>query len=196
MAEFIAVVSFLSAVASLTEQGWHLVERMKDFQSETQEVPEAFKHLKAQLPITLDSLKRTEASAKAGEMDTDTQEALVPALDGCKGQIGLLDSILDKFLPVKEDSAWERKRKAWKSVFKDKETQRILKDLDRYIARLTFHNTSGGIKKAPPQSVPHFTMIPSNRDPNFIDRPEIFRELQLNLESHRRAALEGIGGVG
>ena len=125
MAEAVAVISFLSAVVSLTDIVWRLVERMKDFQSETHEVPEAFKHLKAQLPISLDRLKRTEASAKAGGIDSATQEALVPALHGCREQLELLNAVLDQSLPARLDSTWEKGRKAWKSVFKDRETKKI-----------------------------------------------------------------------
>lgn len=195
MAEVVAAISFVSAIVSLTEIGWRLIERMRAFQSETHEIPEAFRHLNAQLPITLDSLKRTEAMAKTGEVETATQEALIPALDGCTEQLQLLDTLLHHYLPVKEDSTWEKKKKAWKSVSKDKETNRIVTELDRYIAILTFHNTSG-ITKVARKLLPRCTRIPAGRDLSFIDRPEIFAELNLSFQSNRVAALEGIGGVG
>lgn len=195
MAEVVAVISFVSAIVSLTEIGWRLVERMKDFQSETQGAPEVFRHITAQLPIVFDSLKRTEAIAKAGKMDTATQEALIPALDGCREQLQLLDTILDRYLPVKVDSAWGKRKRAWKSVLEDKETKKIVGELDRYIAILTFHNTCGIIKVAR-KLPPRCTRIPVGRDPSFVDRPEIFAEMYLSFQSNRLAALEGIGGVG
>lgn len=44
-------------------------------------------------------------------------------------------------------------------------------------------------------SEPVFT-VPFERDPGFIDRPEIMSKLEKRLEERRCAALAGVGGVG
>ena len=56
MAEAVALISFVSAVAALIEIGSTVVGRLNDFRERAHDVPEAFKHIKAQLPITIDSL--------------------------------------------------------------------------------------------------------------------------------------------
>ena len=197
MAEAITVISFLSAVAALIDIGCTVVDRLNDFQVKMQDVPKAFKHIKAQLPITIDSLRRTKAEAQAGDVDLETRKALTPALEGCYSQIQRLNEILDKILPVENDSSWTRKIKAFWSIGKDKEVQSLLLQLDRYLLRLVLHNTSDTSRIVPQfPSVDQVIMIPARRDPKFIDRPDIFEELQGNLTTHGRAASAGIGGVG
>lgn len=197
MTEVIAVISFVSAVAALVEVGSTVVNRLNDFHAKTQEVPEAFKHIKAQLPITIVSLRRTKLDAQAGNVDSATQKALMPATEGCHSQIRRLDDILDRVLPAKEDSSWARKIKALRSISKDKEVQIPLNQIDRYLLRIMLYNTSGTSSVTPQfLSVQQVIMVPTNRDPNFIDRPEAFKELQDNMTTFGRAALAGIGGVG
>ena len=197
MAEAIATISFVSAVATLIEIGSTVVGRLNDFREKAQDVPGAFKHIKAQLPITIDSLRRTEAEAQAGNVDSDTQKALTPALDGCYSQIRRLDEILDQVLPGEKDSSWTRKTKALRSISTDKEVRSLLQELDRYLLRFVLHNTSDTSRALPQShSVHQVIMIPAKRDLNFIDRPRIFEDLQSNLTSYGRAALAGIGGVG
>ena len=38
--------------------------------------------------------------------------------------------------------------------------------------------------------------VPFERDPRYIDRADITSQLDKRLQSHNRAALAGIGGVG
>jgi hypothetical protein len=76
MVEAMAAVSFVSAVAGLIDISCRVVNRLNDFHSATQEVPDAFRHIKAQVPIAIDSLRRTQADALAGGVDLETQNAL------------------------------------------------------------------------------------------------------------------------
>lgn len=39
-------------------------------------------------------------------------------------------------------------------------------------------------------------IVPFERDPGFIDRPEIMSKLEKRLKERRCAALAGVGGVG
>ena len=197
MAEAIAVLSFVSAIAALIDIGRTVADRLNDFRVKTHELPQAFKHVQAQIPITIDSLRRTQIEAQAGNLDAETQEALAPALEGCHNQIQRLDEVLRKVLPTKDDSSWARRIKALRSVSKDLEVQALLKEIDRYVSRIMLHNTSRTPKIVqqfgPVQQV---FMKAANRDPNFVDRPEIFKELDNNLTTFGRAALAGIGGAG
>ncbi|KAI4147474.1 MAG: hypothetical protein L6R39_003098 [Caloplaca ligustica] len=197
MAEAVAVISFISAVISLVDAGTRIVNRLHEFDEASQEIPESFRHLKSQLPIVLDGLRRTEARAKAGHVDKRTQEALVPTIQGCRDRVASLYNVLDGVLPSKTDSSLERAMKAVKSVSKDKKVQKLLKDIDSYLTSLTFHNTSGdstSISQAKPMR--RVNMAPADRDKNFVDRPQIFRDLDATMKEYGRAAIAGIGGVG
>lgn len=130
-------------------------------------------------------------------MSLGTQQALSPALGGCKNRITRLDEILENVLLVKGDSSWDRSIKAFRSLNKDREVQSLFRDLDRYLLFFTFHNTSSAAIAIPQlESAQQVIMIPANRDLNFVDRPEVFRNLQDNLKRNGRAAIAGVGGVG
>lgn len=190
-------ISFVSAVSALIEIGSTVVGRLNDFREKAHDLPEAFKHIKTQLPIMIDSLQRTRAEAQAGNMDSDTQKALTSALGGCYSQIRRIDDILDGVLPVEENCSWTRKAKAPRSLSKDKEVRSLLHVLDRYLLRLVRHNTSGTSRALQQSlSVHQVNMIPAKSDPNFFDRPNFFEESQSSLTKYGRAALAGIGGVG
>ncbi|KAL8941379.1 MAG: hypothetical protein Q9216_002283 [Gyalolechia sp. 2 TL-2023] len=197
MAEVIAAISFASAVISLLDTGTRVLSRLRDFSEASNEVPESFRHLNAQLPIVLDGLRRTEARAKAGNVDQRTQEALVPTIQGCRDRIQSLYDVLDSVLPSKTDSSIDRAIKAARSLSKDKKVQKLLKDVESYLTSLTFHNTSGDTisshHSAPARRV---NMTPADRDKNFVDRPDVFHTLDATLKEHGRAAVAGIGGVG
>ncbi|KAL8959796.1 MAG: hypothetical protein Q9193_003399 [Seirophora villosa] len=197
MAEAIAAISFVSAIISLVDTGSRMLSRLREFSEASQEIPESFKHLNAQLPIVLDALRRTEARANDGLVDKRTQEALVPTIQGCRDRVAGLYDILEDVLPSKTDSSLDRAIKAAKSLSKDRKVQKLLKDIDSYLTSLTFHNTSGDAMNIG-RDVPvrRLNMTPADRDKNFVDRPDIFRELDITMKEYGRAAVAGIGGVG
>ena len=197
MAEAIAVVSFVSAIAGLIDTSSKVVKRLNDFQSKANDIPQRFQHVKAVLPITVNGLKRIRAGAHAGTLGPEDQKALVPALEGCGNQVRQLEEILAEVLPVNDDSSWDKVKKALRSLSKDKEVQDLLDNLDRYLLNFTFHTTSSAITVGPqPLPVKRTIMIPKKRDPNFVDRTDILREVESNLKNYGRAAIAGIGGVG
>lgn len=197
MAEAFAVISFVSAIAGLVDIGSKVVKRLNEFQSKAHDIPQTFQHVRTILPITIQGLEQTSVKAQTGTIDSETQKALVPALEGCRSQVRRIHEILEKVLPKNEDSSWDKTKKALRSLSKDKEVQEILKDLDRYVLNFTFHTTSSA-STVMPQSMPiqRIIMIPVKRDPNFVDRTDILREVEGNLKVYGRAAIAGIGGVG
>lgn len=197
MAEVIAVISFVSAIISLVDTGSRVLSRLSEFNATSHDIPESFRHLNAQLPIVLDGLRRTEARAKAGNIDRRTQEALTPTIQGCRDRVAGLYDILEDVLPSQTDSSFDRAIKAAKSLSKDKKIQKLLKDIDSYLTSLTFHNTSGDIAPGgQAKTMRRVNMTPADRDKNFVDRPDIFRGLDVTMKEYGRAAIAGIGGVG
>lgn len=64
MAEPIAVLSFIAAIAGLIDVGCKVVERLNDFQLKVQHIPETLEQIKTLLPIALDSLEGPEPELK------------------------------------------------------------------------------------------------------------------------------------
>lgn len=129
-------------------------------------------------------------------MDLETQNALEPTMKGCKDVIQRLDKVLGKILPVETDSFWKKTRKVMGSLCQERGIQTLQQELIRYLNSLIFHNTSGTRVATQPTPLPRVVVIPGNGDPKFIDRPDLFSELQANLDANGRTALAGMGGVG
>lgn len=98
MAEALAIIGLVSAIVQFVDFGSKIVERLQDFYSSVNEVPKAFRDVKVELPLLLDALKRTQAQAESGAVSRETQEALLPVIEGCRTQVELLDSTLVKTL--------------------------------------------------------------------------------------------------
>lgn len=197
MAEAIAVIAFVSAISGLIDISSKVVKRLNDFQSKAHDIPQAFQHVKNILPVTIKGLDQSRVKAQSGIMDSETQKALLPALKGCEDQIRRIDEILETVLPVNENSSWDKIKKSLRSLSKDKEVRDLLKDLDRYVLNFTFHTASSASTVVPPpRPMQQVIMIPTKRDPKFVDRTEILSKVESNLKLYGRAAIAGIGGVG
>ena len=98
MAEAIAVVSLVATIAFLIDYGHQIVSRLREFHSDFGQLPKALRDFNNILPLILDSLFRTEHQAATGQMSQDTQLALAPVLQGCRGQVEALAKFLQKTL--------------------------------------------------------------------------------------------------
>lgn len=108
MAEALAVVGLISAIVQFLDFSSKLVTRLNEFQSAVGDVPKTFQDIKTELPLLLDTLKRTREQFESGQISKATQEALIPVVDGCCAQVVLLDSTLIKTLPTPTESSWKR----------------------------------------------------------------------------------------
>lgn len=209
MAEALAVVSLVSAIVQFVDFGTKVLNRLDEFKSDINEVPKTFRGIKIQLPLIVDTLKRTQKQADAGHFDDSTANALKPVVDGCLEQVKLLERILNKNVPAEKTSSWQRRLLAIKSLAHDDEVQQINSTLEHYIDLLTFHQATSNsellVRKTPqlstgnPVNLPRkpVFMVPFHRDDMFVGRTEILNEIKLKLSKQQhRAVLAGIGGVG
>lgn len=207
MAEALAVVGIVSSIIQVVEFSTKVVERLNDFASSVGEVPRAFRHIQTELPLIIDSLRRVQAQAKSGSVEPATTAAVWPVLKDCQREVTRLQNILDKTVPSVGDSSWDRRKKAFQSLGKDKAVQEIADSLSRYVRVLTLHQTLEGPKQdsdPPPYSEPtrpkYFVLIPFDRNPHFIDREDVFKQIDESFEvkkgSQPKAALFGLGGIG
>jgi hypothetical protein len=67
MAEALAIVGLVSSIVQFVDFSSKLVERLNEFLSNLEEVPKTFKDIKTELPLLINTLKRTEDQVRAGD---------------------------------------------------------------------------------------------------------------------------------
>jgi NACHT NTPase-like protein len=149
MAEAVAVISLVASIVQLADFGSKVLFRLNDFQTKIGDIPKTFQHVKAELPVLLDTLKQTKSAIEAGSIRDETKNALLPAIDGCRTQVELLDALIEKVLPLKGDSWSKRGLKAVSSLRQDAKVQKIRTDLHSYIQTLTYYHAAAS-STAPP----------------------------------------------
>ena len=142
MAEAIAVIGFVSAIASLADYGEKIVKRLNEFRKNVRELPQSFLHISVQLPLLVDIIRRLHDQSKQGELTPDTQNLLEPVLDCLSQEIQKLDAVLGKILPSAEASTWEKSVKALKSVGAQKDVDEFAAIIRDYVASLTAFQTT------------------------------------------------------
>lgn len=195
MAEALAIIGLASAIVQFVDFSAKIVDRLQDFHSSVNAVPKAFRDVKVELPLLLDTLKRTQEQVESGAISRETQEALLPVVEGCRSQVELLDSTLVKTLPKPGDSSWRRGMMAFSSVGQEKKVEQITSTLRKYVQTLTYHQATGARTLVIRPSKPCFIM-PFDRDQSFVGREDVLQEIEIRFQNQRRVALAGIGGVG
>jgi hypothetical protein len=139
MAEALAVVGIVANIVQLVDFGSSVLKRLEEYQSKLGDIPEAFRHIKAELPVLLDALRQTQSAIDAGSMRDESKKALLPAVEGCGVQIRLLDDVIAIALPASSDSWIRRGGKAFRSLRYDAKVERITAVIRGYIQTLTYH---------------------------------------------------------
>lgn len=139
MAEALAVVGIVANIIQLVDFGTRVLKRLDQYQSTLAEIPEAFRHIKAELPVLLDALRQTKDAINAGSLQEESKRALLPAIEGCGVQIKALDEVIEKALPASSDSWAKRGRKALRSLRYDAKVEKIIAVIRGYVQTLTYH---------------------------------------------------------
>jgi hypothetical protein len=142
MAEAFAAISIVSSIVQLVDFGSKVLLRLNEFQSGAGEIPKTFQHIKAELPVLLDTLEQTKTAIQTGSVRDETKKALLPAIDGCRTQIESLDIVIGKALPLSGDSWRKKSRKAVSSLRQDGKVRKIRTDLQGYIQTLTYYHAA------------------------------------------------------
>ena len=137
MAEAIAVVGVVSSIVQLVDFGSKVSQRLNDFQSSLGEIPKVFRHVKAELPILLETLNQTKDAVEKGNINEETKKALLVVVIECQTQITLLDDLISRTTP-KEGDSWRKKTsKAILSLGQDAKVAKITTILRAHIQTLT-----------------------------------------------------------
>ena len=198
MAEAIAALGLIATIAQLVDFSGKLITRLIEYQSSVNGSQKIFKGLETNLPLINDTLKRISIHAESGDMDEDTQKALVPVVASCFAQTKSLDYILSNLVPRASDTMLKRGLKAVLSVRQEKEIEKGIKTLKEHLEVLIFHSTacSGSKVESKEDLVKKVSMVPFERDPMYLVRADIMREVHQMLEVQNRVVLTGMGGVG
>ena len=76
MAEAFAIIGLVAAIVGLVDFSAKVIERLSDFTSKTDDVPEAFRAINIQLPLFSNTLQQVQAQAEKGDIDVPTAKAL------------------------------------------------------------------------------------------------------------------------
>jgi hypothetical protein len=205
MAE-LAAVGLAASIINFVDFGIKVVVRLHEFQSAIHlgEDPKPYRDIKIELPLLINTLRRTREQAENGQISEDTARSLMPVIQGCYDQIRQLDQMLHA-LPNAQHSSWKRGVKAVASIGKEKKFSEVAQTLKEYVQFLTYHQAAAG-SLSPPLEVPRslctestvepLFLVPFERDEKFVGRSELVSEVDRSLKLHRRVALAGIGGVG
>ncbi|KAH8726910.1 TPR domain protein [Phaeosphaeriaceae sp. PMI808] len=198
MAEALAVVGIVANIIQLVDFSSRVLKRLEEYQSELGDIPEAFRHIKTELPVLLDALRQTKAAIDAGSIQDESKKALLPAVEGCAAQIKALDDVIAKALPAPGDSRARRGRKALGSFRYDAKVEKVTAVVRGYIQTLSFHAAASLrplIDRTLPRPAPS-SNVPFRRDPHFVDR-HILSEIHCKSQQPAsRVALVGLGGIG
>ncbi|KAF2806135.1 uncharacterized protein BDZ99DRAFT_539651 [Mytilinidion resinicola] len=214
MAESLALVGFASAIVQFVDFSTKVIARLDDYHTAIGKVPKAFLGIKTELPLVLKTVGRTREQSQSGLVSSETQQALIPVVDGCCEQVKLLDAILVELLPKPWDSSWKVRMKALSSVRKEKETRNITATLDSYVQKLTYYEVvnQGHASNAtsPRPSVPDsktnapkptYYILPQLAVSQSIQRDDLMKRMQDALVQPQGPSppvivLLGIGGQG
>jgi hypothetical protein len=133
------VVSVVASIVQLVDFSSTVLDRLNEFQFGLGEIPKSFRHIKAELPVLRDTLQQIKEAIDASSFRDNSKRALAPAIEGCMEQIGSLDAILIKTLPMSTDSRLKRGTKAIWSLHQDAKVESITKILRGYIGTLAFY---------------------------------------------------------
>ncbi|KAF2194645.1 TPR domain protein [Zopfia rhizophila CBS 207.26] len=198
MAEALAVVGIVANIVQLVDFGSRVLKRLEEYQSKRGDIPEPFRHIKAELPVLLDALRQTQSAIHAGSMRDESKRALLPAVEGCGVQIRLVDDVIAEALPASSDSWVRRGRKALASLRYNAKVEKITTVVRGYIQTLTYH-AAASLRPLAERNLPGpipCSTVPFRRDPHFVDR-QILAEIDCkNQQPASRLALIGLGGVG
>ena len=199
----VSAIGLAGAILQFVEFAGKVVSRLNEFTVDLNQIPKSFRHIKTELPLIVDALKRISAQVDSGELAESTQSALKPVIVECRRSTEQLDELLDKILPATAASSWERRRKAVASLVKESKVEEISEALDKYIRILTFHQvirTGSESETAAITKSNVFWLVPFDRNANFVGRSDNFEQIdaafKVKAGTQPKVALFGLGGIG
>ncbi len=184
-----------------------ILSRLWEYGSSARDLPQDFRGISTRLPVINESMLEIKKQLKDGSLSPESQQKLSSAVEGFHQSISQLDNLLTKLLPASSDSLCSKMKRAIASINKEKEIEKIQKELDSYSITFTLHFESHrpDISTASTTRGDTYTYyeVPSLQVSHYIERPDLFRSIQEGLEGataskdrQRLVVLLGMGGSG
>ena len=202
MAELLAAGTALGVASSLisfVDVAWQVLKRLREYNDRTSDAPAVIKSISAQLPVLIDKMTEVKLEIEMGSVSINPQTALAVAVTSCDELIQRLDVVTKKLLPEETDSRSKRIKKAFSSVYYEKEVSKAWAEIENYKTLLILHFTKmkGTVQELEtPRSKKPIFMVPFERDLKYVGRVDINTDIKQALQRQRRVAIAGIGGVG
>ena len=142
MAEALAIIGLVAAIADLAGLGKKVIGRLNEFDSARKEVPESFRAIATQLPLYLDTLQLMKAQAERGDISPTSAQALNLVVSTSIDLTTKLENILAKALPAENATTFEKRLAALRSLGKDKKVLECRDKLESNIKLLVFFQTT------------------------------------------------------
>ena len=193
--EAVAAIGLASAIVQFVDFGSKVANKLKDAMSGN--LSGTLEIVQRILPLLLTSLKDVGKRIEFGDVDDETQKAVLWVVEGMTTLTRDLEKLLGSSLIDQSKNSWRRRAKAISTLLKGKETKldRMLADLQKYYSVLVLHQTVFVPNSMTPYAKPPF-MVPFARDKNFIRRGDILQQMRNLLYNGQLVILAGIGGSG
>ena len=142
MADPITVVGLISSIASLVDISAKVVSRLQEFTSKCSDIPKSFRALPIRLHLLTATLQSIQSRAGAGNLSGNVADNLKAVADDTVQRVSTLQTCLQSVVPPTGSSKRKRALKAFQSLAKDDKIQRMMREIDKNINILEFHQTN------------------------------------------------------
>lgn len=141
MPEAIALFGLVAAIIEISSFAKRLVDRCKEFHSNSKDAPKGLRAIFIQLPLIVSSLEQIRGQAESGALGDDSLMLLRPVIEACHEEVKDLGAILNKILPAPDASSWDRNALALKSLRSEIEVKKSIGSLSGYVQYLILFQT-------------------------------------------------------
>ena len=196
MAEAVAVIGLVSSIVQLVDSSTKIIERLDQFLSNVDEIPQSYRDLKTVLSLLRDMLSRTITEAERGLMNIYAQNFVSGAIEGCRLQIQQVDNILVSKVPKLDESGRKRTIKILCSVMQERKVQNIVGRIQQHMTNLIQQHAFLHTPTSSSSVKPLLFTLPFTKHLNFTGRQIEVDGIDEHFQTHDRVALTGSGGVG
>lgn len=125
MAEALAIIGLTSALVQFVDFGTKVIRQLRRLEGDMEDMPLVFRNVRSRLPLMLDVVRKLMLQMDAGMVQQESQETMLPVVRNCVAQAEQLDALIGRALPIKNESAWSRGKKAIIGVIAEPEIERI-----------------------------------------------------------------------
>ncbi|KAL9025541.1 MAG: hypothetical protein Q9196_005654 [Gyalolechia fulgens] len=197
MAEALAVVSISASILQFVTLAGKLLQRINEFSSTAEEMPQALRSIHTQLPFLLDTCQNLDTG--------DQSENTLAIIKEFHREIEDLYRIINKILPGPYDPKMRRALKALKSMHYQERFDHTLRRIEQFKTDLILHCCQGttGISRHSPRASKITHSLPSAPMASSIIRRKLLREISRGFSDYdyedsgfKIVILRGMGGQG